>query len=91
MALLDTNPRVTTRVVRTYIGRVGGSRAYREDSEKLCEWACDSTGGETTHEGTYGGSGYELQEYWADVAHGRRYGKWIERYLKPGTSWTWTP
>lgn len=93
MALLEANPLVVVsqdRQKSTFFFN-GIQKAilnvHRDILEKRCEWACDETGGETTHEATYGTDGYELLHAEPQIARGSVQGTWVEIYRKYGT-WT---
>lgn len=89
MALLDTNPVLVRDVSYRYSERyswvTGVLASYWTRSERVYEWPCDLTGGETTHEGTYATGDYTLQEYGIqNVDKITQTGVWVEIYRTPG-------
>lgn len=88
MALLDTVPKlVEERTERTWSVSWGGKKHYREDKIRRYEWACDDTGGETTHEATYATGDYVLSDYGREIARGKTAGTWYEVYKDIDGSW----
>jgi hypothetical protein len=76
---------VTTKLYRD---NVFGNRLVREEAEFTVEWKCDETGGETTHESTFGTDGFELVSYGPDVPYGGVDGMYSETYRKQLSPWT---
>lgn len=88
MALLDTNPtkvRDETYEVPWYSWGVLTHKI--QTSERIYEWPCDDTGGETTHEGTYATGYYYLAYSGRDIPRGQTDGVWREIYRTPEV-WT---
>jgi hypothetical protein len=90
MALLDTIPVLvrdkTYRFSPLYSWSTGALLQYWIRQERVYEWLCDSSGGETTHEGTYATGAFVLEESGTDIPRGGDgTGVWSEIYRTPGT------
>jgi hypothetical protein len=93
VALLDTTPKLVRDVsyrTNLFSWATGALQRYKNTGERIYEWACDDTGGETTHEGTLEGGGYYLEEYGREISHDAPGGIWREIYRTRG-EWTDVP
>lgn len=89
MALLEADPAlVEDRFGEKHFRWWAGVREVRTDLVRVYEWPCNSAGGETTHEATYGTGNWDLVDGGRFIVRTQRTGIWREVYTSTGT---WAP
>jgi hypothetical protein len=85
MALLSSDPKITIKTTRRNWTSFSGTAHYQDTHVKTVTWPCDDTGGEPTHEATYGTNGYQLVAYGPQVGYAQPSGLYVEEYHKLGS------